>query len=200
MYMQITKACPECGNVEFNINSSFENYELICNNCQNQISKISLERYVQLEANCYNCGSKSFKVKVKKLGDRELWTAVCTACGNTPRKYCSDEDGNEITYDEREKLILKNDEEMYFQLNNPVDENYDVEEVISNLEDEIDEREEEIRLLKVEINSKEDEIRVLKNELDDRDDEIQDLNKRLVRYINNMSELQEEIDNLRKDY
>lgn len=198
--MQITKSCPVCGNVEFKVNSSFENYTLMCSDCDEVINKVPLERYTKIEDTCSSCGNKLFKAKVKSFGERDLWTTICANCGNTLRKYCSDEAGNEITYDERDKYLLKDSEDLYLEFMNFKDERYEIEEIINNLESEIDEGEEEIRLLKSEIHSKEDEIRVLKNELDDRDDEIQELNKRLLRYINNMSELQEEIDKLRSEY
>jgi predicted RNase H-like nuclease (RuvC/YqgF family) len=199
--MQITKACPMCGSVEFKVKAFFESYNTMCSSCNNEISTILLDKYVKMEDVCNSCGNDIFKAKVKKLKNKELWTITCTKCGNEPRKYCADKDGNEITYDDREKYLLKDvNEELEMENEILYDEKHEIEKVINMLESEIDEKDQEIRVLKHEIHEKKDEIRELKNEIDDKDDEIKDLNKRLTRYIDNMSELQEEVYELRNNY
>lgn len=200
--MQITKACPVCGSVEFKVKGLFEGYNTICSSCNNDISTISLDKYVKIEDTCSDCGNDIFKAKVKRLRNKELWTITCTRCGNSPRKYCCDKDGNEISYDERDKYLLKDesdDIDREFELIS--DERYEeIKEIINTLENELDEKDQEIRLLKNEVLRMEDEMRVFKNEIDDKDDEIQQLNKRIIRYVDNMSELQAEVLDLRNNY
>lgn len=101
-----TKPCKKCGEVIFNINSTCEQIELICKNC-NTVNLIYFEKYSTVDNECRGCSNNSFKIKVDDKNDSENVVFECVNCKSSATKYFVDKDCNEIDRTVREMLIIQ---------------------------------------------------------------------------------------------
>ena len=94
-----------CTGNSFYVESKDHNLSILCTECNSSYKHEYNEHGFTLLSNCSSCKSEKFKV----FRDAETGKiyAKCVECGNPPEKICTDIDGNQISYNEKILLEVK---------------------------------------------------------------------------------------------
>jgi uncharacterized coiled-coil protein SlyX len=105
-----TDKCDQCGSVVFKIKQKTGGAILHCIDCDNEQKEIKCDKYQTFSASCEKCESEFFKVRIRPHENNdeiEQRVIECAGCGDIPKKVNVDNEGNLLTDEERELLILE---------------------------------------------------------------------------------------------
>lgn len=94
-----------CTGNSFYIESKDHSLSILCTQCKSSYEHDYTEHSFTLLSNCSSCKSDEFKV-FKDTETGKIY-AKCVECGNPPEKICTDIDGNQISYNEKILLDIK---------------------------------------------------------------------------------------------
>ncbi|MGL4762315.1 MAG: hypothetical protein ACRC6T_05120 [Sarcina sp.] len=94
-----------CTGNSFYVENKDHKLSILCTECNSAYEYEYNEQGFILLSNCSSCKSEKFKV----FRDTEIGKiyAKCIECGNPPEKICTDIDGNQISYNEKILLEVK---------------------------------------------------------------------------------------------
>lgn len=174
-----TKPCKTCGEVIFSINSTCEQVELICTNC-NSVTNVNVGKYSTLEKKCNECSNEYFKIKIHDENkNKERIGIECTNCKGTPKYYYIDKDGKLIDRSSREMLIIQDTIKL-------------VSNNVNNLESRIDNIEHNIKHVELDLFENLNR-KVNENKLD-----INSINYEVSSFSDELSKLKDMINNIEK--
>lgn len=106
-----TDKCDQCDGVRFKIKQQRSSGAILhCIECDSEQKEIKCDKYRTLSSSCGKCRSEVFKVRIRpdeNNDEIEQRVIECASCGDILKKINIDNEGNLITDEERELLILE---------------------------------------------------------------------------------------------
>jgi superfamily II DNA helicase RecQ len=103
----ITKVCQNCDNNRFTIRTNGAKFTALCSKCSTEAVEIRIENLMIVPA-CKNCNCKVFRVQMSlKEENKEDYIFTCSSCVKPADFILIDEEGNQITKEQKELLEIK---------------------------------------------------------------------------------------------
>lgn len=104
--MYRTRICSECDNNKFSIITEGASFKLQCSECNSIRETFELDGKMIVPV-CKKCGGKLFKFREKEKENSIEIDFICSECGEKASYIYIDDEGNEVTLEERTLLDMK---------------------------------------------------------------------------------------------
>ena len=103
----ITKVCTRCDNNRFIVRPQGAKFEIVCSKCRDISDVVQLENKM-IVPKCGKCGSEIYRVQKENRDDNiKHYSFTCTQCEEPAEFILIDDDGNQITKEQKELLDIK---------------------------------------------------------------------------------------------
>lgn len=112
--MYITRVCDKCDSNTFKVVQNGPEFSLLCSKCGTSKRTIRFDGRM-IEHSCKSCGNNTYKLKEESAPGNINMDITCAECGSAAEYNYIDDEGNDITFPQRNLLDIKKLVALIFQ-------------------------------------------------------------------------------------